>query len=204
MTGKQNLLGVIARRKKLFGVGINDADYVVRGKTWTCLYFQRWKGMLSRCYGKAKTKNDIAYKDCYVCEEWLTFSNFKKWMEQQNWQGKQLDKDILVPGNKEYGPNTCIFVSQELNHILICQMSKKSSTPSGVVLNGNRYEVQIARHGKGRYIGSFETVEEASRVYKKLKYEYLLEWANNLTSEDTSDIKRTKEGLIRHSGLLLG
>ena len=51
-----------------------------------------------------------AYKDVVVRQEWLTFSNFKRWMEKQDWEGKQLDKDIIVLGNKVYSPETCAFV----------------------------------------------------------------------------------------------
>lgn len=30
-----------------------------------------------------------------MADEWNTFSNFKNWMEKQNWEDKQLDKDII-------------------------------------------------------------------------------------------------------------
>ena len=202
----------------LFGVGINDADYdvtitrTVNGKrkiVWTCPFYSRWQSMISRCYDERFHIKNPSYKGCSVCEEWKTLSNFKKWMEQQNWQGKQLDKDILVPKNKEYGPETCIFVSKDLNCILIDAPGYQRSSnkyPKGVSWDKDRkkYQTQIRIYGKKISLGRTETVEEASRLYKKAKSEYILEWANNLTSEDTSDIERTKEGLIRHAGLLLG
>ena len=77
--------------------------------------------------------------------------------------------------------------------------------PKGVSWDKDRkkYQTQIRIYGKKISLGRTETVEEASRLYKKAKSEYFLEWANNLTSEDTSDIERTKEALIRHAGLLL-
>jgi hypothetical protein len=184
----------------VYGVGINDVDCVTN-----CPFYSRWTDMLARCYSERFHIANPSYKGCSVCEEWKTFSNFKKWMEQDNWKGKQLDKDILVPENKEYGPNTCIFVSHALNGLLIAQLSGRGKYPTGVSLNRNGYYLASLRiHGKNKTLGRTKTVEEASLLYKKARYEYLLEWSNNLTSEHTSDIERTKEALIRHAGLLLG
>lgn len=83
----------INRMRKVCGVGINDADYVVgkyeswyeggkrKLKTlWQCPYYVKWHAMLNRCYNARYHKNKPTYIGCYVCEEWLTFSNFKAWM----------------------------------------------------------------------------------------------------------------------------
>ena len=198
----------------VYGVGINDADYTpsrsktVNGKTKTvwCSFYSRWRTLIQRCYSEELHTRKPSYKDCYVCEEWKTFSNFKKWMENQNWEGKELDKDILSHGNKEYGPKTCIFVSHRLNCLLIDQPSNRGKCPKGVSFNKERgrFIACVRMNGKNKILGRTKTVEEASRLYKKAKYELILEWANNLTSEHTSDIERTKEALIRHAGLLLG
>lgn len=75
--------------------------------------------MLKRSYcDKYKIKYPT-YKYCIVYEGWYLFSNFKKWMEQQDWEGKQLDKDLLVRGNKVYSPETCLFVSAQVNKFLL-------------------------------------------------------------------------------------
>jgi len=52
--------------------------------------------MLTRCYYQKRLDIRPSYEECIVCEEWLTFSNFKKWTEQQDWEDKQLDKDFFV------------------------------------------------------------------------------------------------------------
>ena len=110
------------------GVGINDADYEVtryeyvivdgrkkQKRIWICPYYQTWKGMLGRCYSTKYQDTRPTYKGCSVSEEWLTFSNFRAWMEKQDWEGMQLDKDLLFEGNKVYSAETCVFITREVN-----------------------------------------------------------------------------------------
>ena len=112
--------------KLVYGVGINDADYDVaineyytndegvkgERRIWTCPYYSRWMNMLTRCYSDKFQEGNPTYKGCYVAEEWKTFSNFKEWMVTQEWEGLELDKDILFVGNREYGPEKCVFVTK--------------------------------------------------------------------------------------------
>ena len=90
-------------KRLVFGVGINDSDYEVykyetingkRKATWKCPYYERWVSMLRRCYSPRSLEKYPTYKGCTVCEEWLTFSTFKKWMENQEWEDRHLDKDF--------------------------------------------------------------------------------------------------------------
>lgn len=97
-------------RELVYGVGVDDLDYpkkklLPNGKYSFCPYYQRWRGMIRRCYSKAQLGKNPNYEGCTVCDEWLTFSNFKSWMEKQDWEGKELDKDLLVRGNKVYSPH---------------------------------------------------------------------------------------------------
>lgn len=87
--------------KLVCGFGISDADYVVcptiGGKQVWCQYYRKWKSMLLRQTPK-EWKRHTTYKGCKVCEEWRSFMAFRKWMMTQDWQGKQLDKDLLGDG----------------------------------------------------------------------------------------------------------
>jgi len=127
-------------RSSVYGIGINDADYrvvkqeCINGKsrqTWMCPFYRKWKDMLKRCYSKRFHESRPTYKGCTVCEEWLTFSNFKSWMEKQDWEGKHLDKDLLIEDNKVYSPETCIFISPEVNTFIEWGTNKRS-LPRGV------------------------------------------------------------------------
>lgn len=120
-------------KKLVFGVGVNDSDYVtqkvetigyVDGKRkqrvlWTCPYYRVWVNMLERCYSAKYQELYPTYKGCTVSREWHTFSNFRAWMEEKNWEGKQLDKDLLFEGNKVYSTDSCVFVTQMVNSFTI-------------------------------------------------------------------------------------
>lgn len=164
---------LLSRRKRIFNVGINDADYyvfvnTVNGKIKTCPFFSRWRDMLDRCYsGRFAT-----YADCYVCNEWLTFSNFKAWMMEQDWKGKDLDKDIKLQGNNCYSPEFCIFIPHRINTLLLSRKKSKSDLPEGVCFDNSRgkFYSQVQGHG---FVGRFDSAEEARSAYKKKKYEII-------------------------------
>lgn len=111
--------GSLAKRKLIYGVALNDSWYNVNyksvGVTFSCPYYTRWVAMLRRCYSSSYKAKKTTYRDCSCCDDWLVFSVFRSWMEQQDWEGKELDKDIRVRGNKLYSPTTCLFVSTKDN-----------------------------------------------------------------------------------------
>lgn len=77
--------------------------------------YYKWKNMIQRCYDKkVHKKYKPEYKDKSVCEEWLNYSNFKIWFDEHYVPSKNnqidLDKDLLVQGNKVYSPETCVFL----------------------------------------------------------------------------------------------
>ena len=105
--------------------------------------------------------------------EWHRFSSFKAWMEKQDWEGKHLDKDLLVPGNKEYGPSTCIFVSNEVNCLFHVTPKRTTELPIGVFPWGNRFKASIKKSGKSCHIGMFDSIEEAVFAYKNAKADWI-------------------------------
>lgn len=96
---------------------VGDGKFVpyVGGKP-TKIY-ATWKSMLERCYDKKFQAKRPTYTGCSVVPEWHNFQTFAEWMGKQDYEGKHLDKDIKVKGNKVYGPNTCSFVSPTENSV---------------------------------------------------------------------------------------
>ena len=165
---------------KLYGVGVNDADYFVAPKVLgvqnMCPFYQRWKDMLYRCYSPNAKIKYLTYKDAYVCEEWKTFTNFKKWMELQDWEGNDLDKDILVRGNKEYSPSTCAFVSSQTNTLILDSLAARGVNPIGVTKHGRGFRAR-SKNGCGSnvYIGTYQNIKDAENAYWSYKHKRALE-----------------------------
>jgi len=166
-------------RKLVYGVGNNDAQYTVKGvvdgKQVLCPYYRRWFNMLTRCYDIKQLARQPTYIGCTVCDEWLTFSNFKNWMARQGWEGKELDKDILVQGNKVYSPATCIFVSHSINNLLASKGGNRGSYPQGVSFNklSGKFVAQCSVDGKNKGLGYYKTIEAAQAAYRDFKYKVI-------------------------------
>lgn len=182
------------------GVGVNDSEtpvsWHVDGKKVWCPYYSRWCGVITRCYdGKDRHKS---YWDCSVHPDWIYFSNFRDWMKGQEWRGLQLDKDILVKDNREYGPENCAFVPDYLNGCIILSTQKVFNVelPLGVnyfkkfdhMINELKkpYLVRCPRtdkKDKSKHVGYFSTPEEAHRAYQIAKYNQLNEYLDMYLQE---------------------
>ena len=126
-------------KKLVYGIGVNDSDYQVStkesGKLVKCAFYARWHNMLQRCYDEKWISRYPTYKNCAVCDEWLTFSNFKRWMEAQDWKGNYLDKDILVSDCRIYSPETCRFVCRITNNFILDSLKIRGQFPIGVSID---------------------------------------------------------------------
>lgn len=188
----------IDRRKPIYGRGINDADYLISaeidGKLVLCPFYRKWTGMFARCYSNAYQLKKPTYIGCTVALEWLTFSVFRRWMVAQDWEGKELDKDLLSPGNKIYSPNTCIFVSSQVNALLSDSAASRGKYPQGVSFEKGRckFRSNIRRYGKIKSLGRFATLEQASAAYMAAKSAHIIEVAQ-------SQHGNIKTALMRHA-----
>ena len=155
--------------------GVNTAEYVY----WVC--------MLERCYEKSG-RSGASYLDCTVSQKFRRLSDFSRWCENQTGfknvddKGRKyhLDKDILVKGNKIYPPETCCFVPQEVNKLLLKRDRSRGAYPVGVHYNkaAKKYQARLKKCDGRYYLGIFDTPEEAFYVYKREKEKYIKEVAN--------------------------
>ena len=182
-------------KKLVCGVGDNDADYAVQRKEtigyvdgkrkrkliWVCPYYQVWQSMLDRCYSVKYQEKYPTYRDCSVSAEWLTFSNFRSWVLTQDWEGKQLDKDLLVEGNKVYSANTCVFVSPLVNTFTLDNGAARGEWKIGVYWNKEKgkFQSQCSNpfNKKRENLGYFTSEQEAHEAWAKRKLELAKELA---------------------------
>ena len=193
----------ISNRRLVYGFGINDADYQIRpiinGKRSTCQIYRKWNSMLSRAYNPSEHARHPTYIGTTLCAEWHLFSNFRKWMIKQDWEGMELDKDIIKPGNKHYSPDNCCFVSKTLNNLLLDCGAARGKYAVGVCFHKvtGKFAAKCGNNGKRQHLGIFDTPEEASLVYRKFKANLVAEIA--FEQED----ERIEHGLMLHAALIL-
>ena len=149
--------------------------------------FKIWNAMLKRAYCKKHLKTHASYEGVTVCDEWLNFQNFAEWCYSEKFYDAvdnedntyNLDKDILVKGNKVYSPYRCCFVPQDINKIIVSRRKLRGKYPVGVsYLKDNRkFSAAMNKHAKSIYLGSFDTAEEAFAVYKVNKESHIKDMA---------------------------
>lgn len=174
------------------GVGINDINGAESSIAW-----RRWSSMLTRCYGNDYYNRRPTYIGCTVCKEWLTFSNFKKWFDKNYREGYHLDKDILSQGAKIYSPETCCFIPHDINTLLLNRGRDRGAYPVGVSKQGNKYQSKLNINGANKYIGLFDTIEEAFNAYKHEKENHIKEKATDYYNRGLID-KRVRDALFRY------
>jgi len=101
--------------------------------------YKYWNGILERCYCPKYHEKKPTYRDCTVVHEWHNFQNFAKWfykqIREESWE---LDKDLLIKGNRVYGPDTCCFVPRALNLLIPHRKQGNDSLPIGVHESPNK------------------------------------------------------------------
>lgn len=188
------------------GVGINDSPYPVARNAmkngvsrqiWMCPIYQAWAHMLDRCYSPATQRKHPTYIGCSVVPEWLKFSNFHRWMSAQEWHGKCLDKDILLPGNRIYGPEYCLLISQELNKFVIDSAASRGECPLGVTKfkRDGRFRADCRNPWLGNkkaYIGLFFSADAAHEAWMNKKHEYACRYADMQSDPRISEALRKR------------
>lgn len=174
--------------KEVQNVGyIGEGEYQAKKNNKITKEYICWRGMLKRCYDPYELNKEPSYINCYVCEEWLCFQNFAKWYEENIYQienqNVQLDKDILIKGNKIYSPDTCIFVPQRINGLFTKRQNNRGKDVIGVFWENDRNKFKatcsIYENKKTKQICKrFNTEIEAFNWYKEQKEKEIKRRAN--------------------------
>ena len=58
---------------------------------------------------------------CSTIDDWHNQSKFSEWylLHEYRFDGWEIDKDILLKGNKIYSPENCCFVPAEINCMFV-------------------------------------------------------------------------------------
>lgn len=162
----------VVRGVGFFGIGPHRSK-VLGDSTKTTSEYVHWSSMLTRSYYDGYHKRFPTYVGCSVDEQWHNFQEFAEWCQWQpgHNMGYVLDKDVLVQGNKVYGPETCVFVPPELNSIIVTQVKPGKGTPAGISFQTSyqKYIVSCAINGKNKNLGRYKCATEAFAVYKEFK-----------------------------------
>ena len=176
--------------KSRFLPNVCDVGYIGMGRSKddngrNLKVYDIWRGMLMRCYDEKVHNREPLYKGCSVCDEWLNYSNFKKWYEDNyyivNNEKMHLDKDILHKGNKVYSSENCIIVPERINELFVKNNKRRGEFPLGVYFNKpeNKFIstcriIDINGVSKKKHIGYHNTPEDAFYLgYKPFKENYI-------------------------------
>ena len=182
--------GIVRDRSvpSILGVGV-VGDEVTKVNGNRLKEYNLWQALLSRCYCDKFHIKCPTYKDCSVSDNFKYYPYFKEWCNNQigfnvlDDKGNhfELDKDLLIKGNKVYSEDACCFIPREINVALIYNQTKKGNHPIGVSYSkvNNKFVVYVKKgEGSREYLGYFEDASVAFLAYKASKEAYLKELAN--------------------------
>lgn len=180
----------------IFGVATNDVtDISTRG----CPYYQMWKAMIGRCYSpKSSQYRFYGAVGAVVEGEWLLRSGYNTWLAQSNFSKPYVvDKDLLIQGNKIYGPEKCCVVPQYINTMFNTAQKGTEILPIGVSRRTNtkdmkrdyerpytaRSNYNPSNDGNKIYASYHETPEEAHRAWQAIKLDSFIVYLKQYSKE---------------------
>ena len=172
----------------VYGAGITGTKYPPTINGVITKEYDLWQSMLQRCYSKNFQKKHQTYEGCEVSDNFKSYEYFYEWCNKQigfsnDGDGNpfQLDKDLLIKGNKVYSETTCVFLPREINLLLVKREVLRGKHLIGVSWCNTKkaFVAQVNKNkGKPEHLGLFNTELEAFNAYKKAKEAFVKEQAN--------------------------
>ena len=185
----------------VYSVGVLGTKYPSKVNGVQTKEYMLWKSMLQRCYSDTYKKKNQTYIDCEVSDKFKSYEYFYEWCCNQigfGVDGFELDKDLLIKGNKVYNESTCVFLPKEINSVLIKCTASRGKHLIGVYWNktNKAFVARVNKNkGKQEYLGCFKTELEAFNAYKVAKESFVKEQANKWKSQID---ERTYEALMNY------
>lgn len=182
----------------MYGVGYNDT----KANGLTSEYHSSFEANLKRVYSHYWiVENRPSYILATTSDDFLYESNYVKFREANYYtyispiSGKEespdLDKDILLPGNKHYSYDLVAYVPQFVNQAMT-EKESDSQLSIGVSKLKDGYKMTITKFGKTISEKGFTTEIDAHRKWQEEKVAYLIEVADaykNVTPDDKFNVK---------------
>jgi len=160
------------------------------------LAYGRWNCMMGRCYQTANKEYErYGALGTYVHESWKNFQVFAEYFYSCWTEGLDLDKDILIYGNKEYGPDTCVFVPKYINNILVHSKNVLNGYPVGVyyLKQGpnmvNPLKKPFMSEMDKKSLGTYLTPMEAHKAWQEAKANKIFSSVNRYSEEKFFDTR---------------
>jgi hypothetical protein len=161
---------------------IASVGYVKTPENNPCYKF--WDGIIRRCTGRVSEECSIIYKGVTISERWRRFDHFLDDLKDligfkeciENGVKWDVDKDLLIYGNKLYSKETCCIIPGTINAFFTNnQRRRNTSGYIGVSRVGktNKWASWIRSEGKNKHLGNYATPSEAYEVYHKEKIKVL-------------------------------
>lgn len=168
-------------KKLIYGVGFNDGKYPTRVNGVVFQQYIKWNFMLIRCHDEKFKEKNYKYNECSIDDRFKSYSYFYEWYVANNIPMDatfQLDKDILVRGNKIYSPENCIIIPREINNTFLRREADRGPHPIGVSWYKGRFMSHIGISGKNVHLGYFDNEIDAFIAYKEAKEFRIKQLAN--------------------------
>ncbi len=172
----------------VYGIGVNDNKYQANKEGKAVKEYKLYCDMLRRCTYEYQQKRS-AYTGVSCTDSFKSYTFFYEWCNNQigfnNKDSKgmdwQLDKDLLVKGNKVYSEDNCVFVPRRINTLLTNRNASRGDWPLGVrkQSKNSRFNARCNNGtGESKHLGYFDTAQEAFLAYKTFKEALIKEVAN--------------------------
>ena len=168
----------------VYGVGVVGTKYPTTINGVQTKEYALWTGVLERCYSETLKERRPTYEGCEVSDNFKRYEYFYEWCQNQvgfGNKGWQLDKDLLIKGNKVYSESTCVFIPAEINLLLVKSNASRGEHLIGVIWCKTKkaFKAQVRKNkGKPEPLGDFNTELEAFNAYKQAKESFIKEQAN--------------------------
>ena len=173
----------------VYGVGVVGTKYPTMINGRNTKEYGLWQNMLTRCYNDTYKNKQPTYIGCEVSNNFKSYEYFYEWCHKQigfSNQDWQLDKDLLVKGNKVYSGDSCVFIPKEINTLLVKCTASRGEYLIGVYWSktANAFKATVRKNKGGqKHLGYFNTELEAYNAYKIAKEAFVKEQANKFKSQ---------------------